>query len=183
MNHIKKRDDIWVYEDAFKNSESVVNRLLEPDIISTDWTDLRKVVIGKNYQIHKNTDVYDELNSCISKAILEFSEFHKVPMESIDDDHYSFNVRNYFPGVKMAAHTDTIFRNPEMTDGVEPFAVICLYLSSNFEGGQIGFPDIDFYLKPKAGTLVIFKGSALHEFTELLSGDRYILMVDYLYNK
>jgi predicted 2-oxoglutarate/Fe(II)-dependent dioxygenase YbiX len=147
---------------------------------SSDWTDPRKIVIGKNYQINKNTDIFNELNLCISTAISEFSDFHKVSMETLEHEHYSFNIRSYMPGVKMGAHTDTIFNTPDMKNGIEPFAVICLYLSSNFEGGEIGFPDIDFYLKPKAGTMVIFKGNVLHEVTELISGDRYIVMVDFL---
>ena len=177
MSHVKKRDDIWVYENAFGNSKNIIDRLLNSGIPGKDLISLEGKITGKSYEINSDNDMFKELNICISTAISEFAEFHGTSMDLIESDHSLFSIRTYTPGVSMSAHTDTKFDTPEMVNGIEPFATACLYLSDDYEGGEIGFPEIDFYLKPKAGTLVIFKGNTLHEVKELISGDRYLLMV------
>jgi hypothetical protein len=180
ISHVKKRDDIWVYENAFNDSEGIIDQLLKSGIVPNDLISQSGTITGKDYTIDSNTHIFNQLNKCVLKAVSEFAEFHGVPMEDIEDKHNAFSVRIYLPGLSMSPHTDTKFDTPEMVNGIEPFATVCLYLSENYEGGEIGFPEIDFYLKPKAGTLVIFKGNTLHEVKKLISGDRYLVMVGFL---
>ena len=180
MSHVKKRDDIWVYENAFNDSEAIIDRLLKSGIAPQDLISQSGTITGKEYKVDSNTYIFNQLNTPVLKAVFEFAKFHNVSMDDIEDKHNSFSIRSYLPGVSMSPHTDTKFDTPEMINGIEPFATICLYLSDNYEGGEIGFPEIDFYLKPKAGTLVIFKGNTIHEVKELISGDRYLVMVGFL---
>ena len=180
MSHVKKRDDIWVYENAFNNSEGIIDQLLKSGIVPNDLISQSGTITGKDYIIDSNTHIFNQLNKCVLKAVSEFAEFHGVSIAEIEDKHNSFSIRSYVPGLSMLPHTDIKFDTPDMSNGIEPFATVCLYLSDNYEGGEIGFPEIDFYLKPKAGTLIIFKGNTLHEVKEFISGDRYLLMVGFL---
>ena len=49
-----------------------------------------------------------------------------------------------------------------------------LYLTENFEGGNLVFPDLDIEIEPSAGSVVYFPGDRkhMHEVTEVLSGNR-----------
>jgi hypothetical protein len=49
-----------------------------------------------------------------------------------------------------------------------------LYLTDNYEGGEIYFPNQDFKIKPKAGTFIFFEGNidVPHEVLEVTSGVR-----------
>jgi hypothetical protein len=49
-----------------------------------------------------------------------------------------------------------------------------LYLTDNYEGGEIYFPNQDFKIKPKAGTFIFFEGNidVPHEVLEVKSGVR-----------
>jgi hypothetical protein len=57
---------------------------------------------------------------------------------------------------------------------------LALYVS-DFGGGEIVFPNLDFEYKPESGDLLIFKASLEHEHytKEVTSGSRYVY-IDYL---
>jgi len=50
-----------------------------------------------------------------------------------------------------------------------------IYLNDNYEGGELYFPEHNFYIKPEVGTLVCLKGdeNSLHGVKKILSGTRY----------
>jgi hypothetical protein len=56
-----------------------------------------------------------------------------------------------------------------------------LYLTDDYEGGLLQFPDQDISLKPKKGTFICFKGDSdlPHEVTEITSGNRINLITFY----
>lgn len=49
-----------------------------------------------------------------------------------------------------------------------------IYLSENFEGGNLVFPELDINIEPIAGSAVYFPGTKdyVHEVAELINGDR-----------
>ena len=59
---------------------------------------------------------------------------------------------------------------------------IVLYLSSNFEGGELFYPDLNFTIQPKTGTLVLHPANVLHGVKEITSGDRYV-MTTFIYSQ
>lgn len=79
--------------------------------------------------------------------------------------------RSYFyshmtAGAKNPPHVDNkIYKND--------FSAI-LYLSEDYEGGEIHFPKIDVSLKPNSGTLIAFFGNLElgHEVKEVVNGNR-----------
>jgi hypothetical protein len=56
-----------------------------------------------------------------------------------------------------------------------------LYLTDDYKGGLLQFPDQEISLKPKKGTFICFKGDAdlPHEVTEVISGNRINLITFY----
>lgn len=54
---------------------------------------------------------------------------------------------------------------------------ILAYLNEDYEGGYLYFPEFDYYLKPKAGDVVMFPGSLyyVHGVSKVTSGVRYAL--------
>ena len=47
------------------------------------------------------------------------------------------------------------------------------YLNDDYEGGEIYYPDYEFWYKPKAGAMVFHEGNTRHGVKAVLSGNRY----------
>jgi hypothetical protein len=83
-------------------------------------------------------------------------------IEQVYSDHMS--VARWFPGIGLSPHVDNMTDSVE--DGSEWFhhrdfgAVI--YLNDDFESGYTYYPNYDWEIKPKAGTLVIHPGDEDH---------------------
>ena len=69
-------------------------------------------------------------------------------------------------------------------ENVRNFAVL-LYLSGDFEGGDLVFPVQKQSIKPEEGLLVIFPTSFMYPHTTLpsLGADRFVLRINYLLDK
>lgn len=52
-----------------------------------------------------------------------------------------------------------------------------MYLSDNYEGGEIYFPDYDLIIKPEVGELIFFPGTNryIHGVKEVTKGNRLVL--------
>jgi hypothetical protein len=51
----------------------------------------------------------------------------------------------------------------------------CLYFNSDYEGGEIYFPELDYEYKPKAGDLMTFDPTHPHGVRGLTEGTRYLV--------
>lgn len=73
----------------------------------------------------------------------------------------------------------SLAQNMEYYKEIIPYK-LALYVS-DFGGGEIVFPNLDFEYKPETGDLLIFKASLEHEHytKEVTSGTRYVY-IDYL---
>jgi hypothetical protein len=71
-------------------------------------------------------------------------------------------------GESMPSHVDTVDNNIK-------YGVV-IYLNDNFEGGFTEYPELNLYIKPKKGNLVIHDASILHGASVVIGlNTRYIL--------
>lgn len=89
------------------------------------------------------------------------------------------NIIRWFPGMSQPPHAD------DMTNVVDQdhsafhhreFGAI-IYLNDNYHGGETYYPQHNFAIKPKAGSLAIHPGTPeyLHGVTEISGGIRYTI--------
>jgi predicted 2-oxoglutarate/Fe(II)-dependent dioxygenase YbiX len=88
-------------------------------------------------------------------------------------------------GGEVPSHTDNTddFRSKERPRREnENYYSTLLYLSDDYEGGELLFPNLDIEMKPKAGTLVSFLGNEdfLHGVNPVISGERYNIVIFYI---
>ena len=88
-------------------------------------------------------------------------------------------------GGEVPSHTDNTddFRSkerPRRPD--ENYYSTLLYLSDDYEGGELIFPNLNIEMKPSAGTVVSFLGNDdfLHGVNPVISGERYNLVIFYI---
>jgi hypothetical protein len=81
-------------------------------------------------------------------------------------------------GGKNTLHMDNWYENFNNQLKPRPYNMYdrsgLIYLTDNYEGGEIYFPKQDFKIKPKAGTFIFFEGNldVPHEVLEVKSGIR-----------
>jgi len=80
-----------------------------------------------------------------------------------------------FPMEGMTAHPDLVTFSPDQNrPPLTPDFTFLIYLNDDYVGGEIGYPDKKLYIKPSAGSVIIFPGNLLHEVTDLENGHRYM---------
>lgn len=100
----------------------------------------------------------------------------------------NFKTLSYYTGPKngMAPHIDVNFQHDEVIENIlvdesysgEKIKIkfcaygFVVYLTDNFIGGQLYYPEYDIYYQPKAGDLVIHEAEAIHAVTKIVSGER-----------
>lgn len=75
-------------------------------------------------------------------------------------------VSKLLPGLGMEAHRD----NPSKKSN---HFICMLYLNEEYDGGEICFPELNLLHKPKAGEVLLYKASLLHEVRPVTRGQRY----------
>lgn len=62
-----------------------------------------------------------------------------------------------------------------------------IYPNEDYEGGEIYYPDYEFWYKPKAGSMVLHEGNTRHGVKRVTSGNRFclasLITIDGLYNE
>lgn len=89
----------------------------------------------------------------------------------------TFQIVRWFEGMEQPPHCDDM-KDSEGTEGFHhrEFGAI-VYLNDNYEGGQTYYPNYNFYITPKSGTLAIHPGDIehLHGVTKVTGSIRYTL--------
>lgn len=90
-----------------------------------------------------------------------------------------FAIRKYNTGVYMGSHTDDHNEGPE-----RPTLSMVIYLNSDYEGGNIDFPNHGISLQPEAGSLIVFPSVSpyLHDPKPTTSGIKYMIPLFFFAN-
>lgn len=114
--------------------------------------------------------VYNSIYSAMWFCTKLYAEARKLELPG-DKLSKQFAVNKYYPGRSMGPHVDAY--DPKESN--LKFSIVA-YLNDDYEGGEINFPQHDFTIKPKAGSLIIFPSDEpyYHESKEVTSGYKYM---------
>ena len=120
----------------------------------------------------------DELSTYLTTHIdaaimLYINKSNKNISEYIARDSYALS--SWKLGIALPPHIDTI-KYPDKETHTPRSAINALvYLTDDYEGGEITFPELDMVIKPKAGSVVVFDADLMHGVNAVKSGMRKTL--------
>ena len=184
MNKIEIFPGIWKFENVFDNSFDIVNKiekavskgecswakaqvgLEETDTEYRDCYDFKLSDLGKDHKIYKH--VYESQKPYVDA----YCDYYQIKM-----DFWEWtNVVKYGPGQYFKEHAD---------HGWSYVSTVSLvsYPNDDYVGGELAFPKLKIFEKPKAGDLYIFPSTYLfsHIAMPVRSGTKYsfVTMLDY----
>jgi hypothetical protein len=180
---------IQIYKNAILNGTDIVDRLESVLANSSDelfkWSDSTNL-LGKdlsNYRscfdlkMHSDywqflTPEFEEIKNCYEEidrgflsAITHYKNLYnlKLPFQQ------GLNFIKYDKGHHFVTHVDAGSSYSSVVSAIA-------YLNDDYEGGELGFPLLDFQFKPEAGDIVMFPSSFMHahKVNMVKSGCRYV---------
>jgi hypothetical protein len=97
---------------------------------------------------------------------------HNLDKNNYTMDFNWLNLKRWNVGQNMGPHFDGY-----VNDGKKVAFTAIFYLNDDYTGGELYFKDYEKSLKPKAGSMVIFPGSFIHEVKEIKEKQRYMLSI------
>ena len=114
------------------------------------------------------------LKSSIDAAILAYiNGSNKIPSEYIIRTEYQMS--DWKLRKTLAPHIDSIKYAHADTQSPRSIINALLYLTDQYEGGEIVFPEINIAIKPKAGSMVVFDSDLQHGVNAVTRGVRKTL--------
>ncbi|NDF30081.1 MAG: 2OG-Fe(II) oxygenase [Nitrososphaeria archaeon] len=117
-----------------------------------------------------------------------FNPYLKEYIEKFNLEQKQYNFSDWIlmgwtvPGRTMEPHNDhTKDVSLDLDSYSQPILTAILYLAHDCEGGDLNFPNLNFKITPKTGTLVIFPSEEIHEVLKYISGER-ILVQKFVFN-
>jgi hypothetical protein len=187
-------NDIWYWDNVISYPDDLV-RLIEdldqdPESYNnipkwTEWTasDDKSLLYGYVKMIQSDTIKNKSTNPKINQKVLYVVNTLKMAAEmsynqyinqhtNIDPAKYQLDlshvpVKRWNINSYMGPHSDGGYGHPNLS-----FTTVT-YLNDNYEGGEINFPNDNITIKPKAGSLIMFPASTVHEVKPVLNGVRY----------
>lgn len=166
------------------------DRILVWDNVSKDIVSLKKDILNeyekrKNDLVEHHTGYRMEMDLSMPSITILDEQFNPCLNEYLEEFNLPIKDYNFsqwiligwtVPGRGMAVHNDHIPDvSKDIVDFPQPLLTAIFYLSHDCEGGDLNFPDLDFKITPKNGTLIIFPSEANHEVLEYLSGERIVI--------
>jgi hypothetical protein len=197
MKVTKLHENIYYYTDVFENAKEMIDVLEELENDSTTykaisaWQDdscdrMRKDLMYelKEQGGPQGAKLIEDLKSGINKVAHAF--FQDRGLDGQPNISPMLDMCKYVPGGHLGFHYDGI-------DGDRSLLyTIVMYFNDDYEGGEISFtvmddskqrpssdlndPNIDFWVKPKAGSVLVFPSQApyYHQAHEVKSGYKYM---------
>lgn len=165
--------DILVFDDVCSNLNLVKQSSL--DEYNKHQDSLPEYHTGYRITLNKDMAVTGILDEILKPCLDEYIEQYAFNPEN----KYSFSdwiIMGWtIPGFGMELHNDHY--NDATVHGEkhhQPSLTAIFYLAHDCEGGELNFPDADFTLSPKNGTLIIFPSHMNHQVLTYLSGERIV---------
>jgi hypothetical protein len=116
-----------------------------------------------------NNIVGNKLYSILDKIEKDYCQnLHPMPMPPVHEPYYilKYGENNFFDD-----HGDTTFSHPRAVS-------LIFYLNSDYEGGEIEFPELDLIYKPKGNDVLVFPSNFIyhHKVHSITSGTRYAIV-------
>lgn len=83
-----------------------------------------------------------------------------------------FRYYRYHPGQNFAPHVDHTVYDEEDESVQSRYTVLC-YLSDDFVGGETAFTQLNLPVKPKAGSVLVFRHDNEHQGVQVVEGVKY----------
>ena len=148
---MKKDDSMFVYDYVINTTNDFM------DFGNTE----KEFTFNANF---KNENVKDLLDNYGKKVWNFVSQNYDGPFE--DYDNSKTHLAKFSEGYGMHEHFDTTKPNDIAT---------LIYINSDYEGGEIYFPDLGIEIKPSIGDLVCFPDTPdfVHGVKPIIKGTRY----------
>ena len=186
MPNVERFEKISYYKNVIDDPQFLINLIEDSDKNLTKDTSIpswqewiasgdEKYIFGYQKKFKnsidqdKNIDI-QTINFILKQAIVGSSEDYSK--------HYSVNIGELMPlsiskystGKSMGPHVD------DYNNGDDPNISVVLYLTDNYEGGEINFPNQNITIKPEAGSIVIFPSVEpyYHQSLPVVSGIKYM---------
>lgn len=172
MDKIILEDNIYYYKNIFDNLDDILNYVKDTDVEWKDWyaSDsnlLYGKYIGGEIQLVEN--IYSSLKNTVFKCLYDYCLNTNKPLGFVPN---FYKIQKYNTNAYMGPHVDSIDKTAEKT----PTISIVIYLNDDYEGGEIKFPNQDIFIKPEAGSMIIFPSYEpyVHDPQPTKSGDKYM---------
>lgn len=162
------------WEDNPKKEPTGKQKLFDWDItISNNNTIWPKIKVGPYHS--KAHSLAHPIIDLVDKRYLQALDVwaEKTGNKELEYVSKNYIVKKYNPGSMIAAHIDKNESNP--TNTMDWTALI--YLSDDYDGGELLFVDKDITIKPKAGSIIFFPCTELHEARPVRSGNKYFIFM------
>lgn len=163
------------------------------------WRDFFKGynIVNQAKSSEISSQVFKKIHPVMVKAMEVYTDHFGLDINEYTMTEPIFWIKTYDVGANIGNHSDSW----ESTDGktLVPAVSIVLYLSSDFEGGELVFVDKDstfsvisdmgitikhdekdISIKPSAGHVAIFDSHVVHKVQEVLSGTRISTDITYM---
>jgi hypothetical protein len=164
--------NVMLFPNDITDPENIVEA-----VNSKEWSHKLKQngeSLGYSCFIDKNSDpeIYKDLTEkFLSAATIFLSKTNRNISDYKKPAEAFMFVKYPESGAKhMSSHPDKWL--DENGKDVIPDITILLYLTSDYEGGNLNFDDLDIHIKPEAGNIVIFDSSINHSVDAILGGRR-----------
>lgn len=156
----------YANNDAKENPYGDLKTLSYPDLDNEDDP------IVKEKSSYILNSILGSMEACAKEYLIQ----HGADQNELEHLHneifgsHTYGIRRYDENKDMGPHRDMV------VDGRDTYT-IAVYLDDNYEGGELGIVDggLDISIKNKAGSIVVFPSSYLHESKPLLSGRKTII--------
>ena len=149
------KEELFGVNDIIKNTE-------EEAWLTKESSDDKDFWYGKNLQLQQGT-IFDIVNEKMRNL---FESYSYYPSEIL--------LQRYKKGDFIKQHTDQWLPDLDYYIGYG----LCLYYNSDYDGGELEYPELGLTIKPRENSLYIHGGHILHGSKPVLSNDvRYFSTV------